>query len=176
MAGAIGLYIVAPQYEQVRFHQIEEAALLQDLEDVKTISEKVEALRAQHAKFPPGAEAKLDVLLPNHVDGVRFLVDVDALLAARGLQMRNPSASVTESSRDLTGAPQLGKNMLRFEIVGTYAEFQGLLVDIERSLALRDVSSASFTAGEVSGGTPSRNKNGAIIRSYFIEVGTYSFR
>jgi len=176
MAGAIGLYIVSPQYDQVRYRKMEEAALLQDLEDVKKVNEKVEALRAQHATFPPGAEAKLDVLLPERVDGVRFMVDVDALVSGRGLQMRNPAVSVSEPAKDPTGAAHVTKNTLRFEILGTYGEFQELLADIERSLALRDVSSISFTAGEVSGAMPRLNNKGVIVRSYFIEIGTYSFR
>ncbi|KKW34867.1 MAG: hypothetical protein UY81_C0060G0006 [Candidatus Giovannonibacteria bacterium GW2011_GWA2_53_7] len=176
MAGAIGLFIVTPQYDEVRTLQLTEDALLQDLEDVKTINEKVDALRTQHAELPRGAEAKLDVLLPERVDGVRFLIDVDAVVLKNGLQMRNPAVSANAAAKNATGVSRLSKNMLRFEIVGTYAELQGLLVDIERSLALRDVSSLSFTSGEVVGAMPRYNKSGEIIRSYFIEIGTYSFR
>ena len=180
MAGIIGLYLIAPQYEEIRLLQGEEVALLKDLEDVKTINDKIAMLSAQYAAFPPGAEEKLHVLLPSKIDMVRLIIDINALVEQRGLTMRTPAVSITapDNRQSAPGSPPVGtvqRSSVRFEVLASYDDFRALLSDLEKSLAVRDVGSVTFSAGEGTGSAPQLNKAGKPVRSYNIELGTYSY-
>lgn len=170
MAGIIGLSIVAPQYDEIRLKQAEEAALLKDIEDAQTINEKVDALRTQYANFPPEAERKLAVMIPEGLDMVRLIIDVTAVLQGQGFSIGTPSVSITNG--DGTGP---AASTVNFTVTATYNEFRELLSAFERSLAIRDLTTVSFNAGEVMGGHAQVNQNGEPVRSYALQFTTYAY-
>lgn len=183
MAGLIGLYVLAPQYEEIQHLRVEEAGLKADLQSAADINQRIAELESQYANFPHDAEAKLGVMLPDQVDSVRFIIDMNALVVQRGLEMLNPSASVadTQKTAQVGGAAQgsgIAESSFAFTVMATWSEFRALLRDIERSLALRDMSTLSFAAAEVSSAplTAIKTKNGEPVRAYSIKIMSYSYR
>lgn len=100
-------------------------------------------------KIDPANLARLAILLPNSVDNVGLILDLNALAARSGLSLSNidvstnvaPAASPNASA---TGAPSsranpVGSVDLSLSAVGTYSALHTFLSGVERSQRLLDV-------------------------------------
>lgn len=177
MAGLIGLFIIMPEYETIRRLQAEELALEADIASAEKIGTKVDLLKKQYAAFPEGGEEKLHVLLPEKIDMVRYIVDVNAIVTKSGLTMDSPvvkSNSEKKPASEETG-PVLGESAISFSVHASYSDFLRLLGNLEKSLALRDITTITFTANDVSGGFALVNKAGQPLRTYEITLKTHTY-
>lgn len=96
---------------------------------------------------------KLHVLLPDSVDPVRLIIEIDNLAKAEGMVVKDihaeavsPKETVKNDNNlnNLKPEDALGSLKLNFSVQGTYAHFQSFLVSLEKNLRLIDVSSASI--------------------------------
>lgn len=98
---------------------------------------------------------KLSVFLPDSVDNVSLILDINALAARSGLSLANidvvtddsasPKSKVTEPSTQSAGTLQIaranpvGSVDLSLSAIGTYSSLQSFLSGIEKSARLLDV-------------------------------------
>lgn len=97
---------------------------------------------------------KLLKLLPDHIDSVRLIIDINNVAAQYGMTLRN----ITLATADTPAAPKpassaIGPKVskysnvsLKFAVSGSYADFRSFLADLEKSLRLIDIDTLGFTA------------------------------
>lgn len=144
--------------------------------DAQNARAKLDSVVAEYRAFPLGTDARLQVLLPDEVDPVRLVVDVNAVAEKHGLILKTPL--VTLGVINPESPAEYVSHTIRFNVVSTYPVFREFLLDIQSSLALRDFDKIAFSAPSE---TP--DKAGQIISDprftvfdYSVELTTYSLR
>jgi hypothetical protein len=166
---SVALYLayIDPMYIEVQKALVREQELVAYIADAKTAQSKIDDLKAQYSAFPPGADQALRVLIPDSIDPLRLIVDMDAVIGKLGLVMKGPGVMVEPSGE---GSP-LVKYRVNFSVSAPYSVFRNFLHDLEASLALRDMGSIAFTVGGA-GGTEFTGVNA--VHTYSLNITTYS--
>lgn len=118
--------------------------------------EREAALSAERAAIPPEGLARLEAFLPDGVDNVQLILDLDALASRSGLSLTDFDVATGDVSTDST-SPNPGGAILPGEGVelgsaepvdsidlsvtatGTYGSLRAFLTGVERSLRLLDL-------------------------------------
>jgi len=98
-------------------------------------------LAAARNSINPSDIARLTTLLPNSVDNVGLILDLNALAARSGLALSNIDVltSGTAVANAAAAANPVGSVDLSLSAVGTYTSLQAFLKGVERSQRLLDV-------------------------------------
>jgi Tfp pilus assembly protein PilO len=146
---AIGLFFsyLKPAYSELnaskeRLARVDQAIQESDklLANYADLQNKMKAISEQDRK-------NLMKILPDSVDVVRLILDIDSLATKYGLTIRtfeipDIDSQLNQKSKNV-GVPEenspILKAVLTIECEGSYADFKKLLVDIERSMSLMDV-------------------------------------
>jgi hypothetical protein len=107
--------------------------------------QQASALAAAESSLDQSALARLKVLLPDSVDNVGLILDLNALAAKDGISLS--SLNVTDESSqdqaDTTSTNPVSSVDLSLSGKGTYSSFLNFLNDTEHSERLLDVTSVS---------------------------------
>lgn len=110
-------------------------------------------LASERNAIDPNALARLGVFLPDSVDNVRLILDLNSLAARSGLALTSidvansdkasssgPSAASAVSAVSATGESPVGSVDLSLAANGSYAALQTFLAGVESSARLLDVT------------------------------------
>ena len=107
--------------------------------------------------------ARLNKFLPDNIDNVRLIIDMNNIGKFHGMAMRGVSvAGGAEAGRPSTSPPasggsdaESGESLLKadsvvisFSVSASYEAFKEFLADLSSSLRLLDVASVSMATGE----------------------------
>lgn len=111
-----------------------------------------ETLTEARALISPDDLARLSVFLPDSVDNVRLILDLNALASRSGLSLANIDVVTNDSDTKNTNAAgalpaaalnPIGSVNLSLSAVGTFTALQTFLKGVERSARLLDVQDIS---------------------------------
>ena len=131
------------------------AAIASDEESLmvaKEYSARQKTLTDARNAIDPADLARLAVFLPDSVDNVGLILDLNALAARSGLLISN--IDVTTNTAAASGAlpaartSQTGSIDLSLSAVGTYAALQSFLIGVEKSQRLLDVRDVTVRGSE----------------------------
>jgi Tfp pilus assembly protein PilO len=155
VAGFLFYMYVDPIYAQIKVLRAEEATLNTALSRALELQTTRDQLISRYNTFSPEDLARLDKLLPDHVDNVRLVLDMDSLASQYGMRVRNVAIEKQEEKKKTTRTQAVGPDermyesmVLSFTVTGDYSTFRSFLKDLEQSLRLVDVESVGFTASE----------------------------
>ena len=163
LIAAIGLFVVYtnPTYQASQTLQAQASAY----DDALTKSQELRSVRDQllskRNTFSADDVQKLQELLPDNVDNIRFIIDINNIASRHNISLSNvqlgtlggsgsgttaasaASAAAISSSGpgDLVGSVDIG-----FSVTASYGDMLAFLQDIEHSLRLIDVEKLTFTA------------------------------
>lgn len=153
---AIGLFVVYtnPAYQASKVTASEVSAY----NDALTKSQELKAVRdkliSKRNTFAPDDVAKLSKVLPDNVDNIRLVIDINNIASRNGLSLTNVqlgavSGSRTSSTALSSGATSdaVGSVTIGFSVTASYDKMLAFLNDLEHSLRIIDVQSMSFSAG-----------------------------
>jgi Tfp pilus assembly protein PilO len=113
---------------------------------------------------------KLKKVLPDNVDNIRLIIDINNIAARRGLTLKNlqigeisDSAGARSSLAVGSSGEPLGSVTLSFAVSASYENFLVFLADIEHSLRIVDVEKIAFSAS-----SPTVNDYSFTIRTYWL--------
>lgn len=95
--------------------------------------------------------SQIEKLLPNNIDNVKLIMDMDEIAASHGLKIRNMDLKLEEiADQNVRQEAQnpYGTAKLSFSVTSPYDRFVSFFGDLEDSLRLVDISSLSFSAGD----------------------------
>ena len=93
---------------------------------------------------------KLQKMLPDHVDSVRLILDINNIAAQYGMTLKNITLTDVGGEEETLGPQEIRVEPVefKFSVSGTYDTLRSFLVDVERSLRLIDVRTLTFAAVE----------------------------
>lgn len=166
---AVYIFSIDPMWSNIQERLVREQQLTKSLADAKIAQTKIDELKAEYDAFPANADDDLHVLLPDSINSTRLIIDLDAVVKRRGLTMKGPS--VASAANDVNGS-SVAAHTFTFSVDAPYLVFRELLRDLEASLALRDLSTISFSASAVD--ATSKGNPEFTIYNYNVSLTTYS--
>ncbi len=173
-AGAAFMLYTRPAYDAVQAKLGENSQYDAALNKAAQLQAVKQGLLDKYNKFSPNDLERLQKLLPDHVDNVALILDLDNLASHYGLGLENvdvsapASAATSKTAVGAVGAAGLKYDslMIKFSTHATYQEFSRFLMDLEASLRVVDLVTLSIGDG---GGT----QNGEPVYNFSISLRTY---
>ncbi|MEK7575214.1 MAG: hypothetical protein AAB511_03220 [Patescibacteria group bacterium] len=152
---------VEPAGKSIMELQAEEQNYINALTKTADIDRVRTGLASQFTALDRGGVEKLEKLLPDNIDTVRLIIDINNRAAKYGMSPSNitlsvPGALSASSNRNsstaataMTVGPDdslYGSVKLSFNVTGSYDNFLRFLQELEVSLRIVDITSLSFKA------------------------------
>jgi Tfp pilus assembly protein PilO len=159
-AGALIFVYVSPAYTETQQINEESAKYQQALEKATEVQNLKRGLLAKLNEFSGANVERLEKLLPDHINNIRLVLDLDSMATARGLSLSQVNVQreggaedpKKSSSVSLAGAVQQQRKfqsvILQFSLVATYTDMITFMRDIERSLRLVDLVSLNISPAQ----------------------------
>ena len=160
VSGGIYLGYINGVYDQIKELKVEEeqyAEALKRSEDLNAIHDRL--LTIYNGISTRDLE-RLEKLLPDTIDSIRLLIDMDGIAAKNGLTLSGLSAQ-PESTDNEPGT--VGVVQMQFSTIASYQKFKDFMRDVESSLRVFDINSLSFN--QTAGGGDNFN--------YSVDISTY---
>jgi len=169
VVAAVGLFVVYvnPTYQSTKDLSAQVAAYNNALDKSQELRQVRDQLLAKRNTFAPNDVQKLSDVLPDNVDNIRLIIDINNIAARHSLTLSNVqlgniggASNANPSAIGATSGP-VGTVEVGFAVTTTYDGMLAFLQDLEHSLRLIDVDKLIFTA--------SAND----LNSYQISIRTY---
>jgi Tfp pilus assembly protein PilO len=178
-AGAIFFTYTKPTYDAVKVSSAQIAQYDAALSKAAELQQLKQTLLSKYNTFNPADLEKLSKLLPDHVDNVRLILDIDSLAGKHAMAIQNvvvSSAHTANASQTAIGTVSASKQKydsltVRFTTQGTYERFRTFLDDMQKSLRIVDLVSLTITqasAGATPTGGPLYNFD-VVLRTYWLK-------
>ncbi|HEX9608747.1 MAG TPA: hypothetical protein VGA06_00870 [Candidatus Paceibacterota bacterium] len=146
----IGLFLgfIDPRYETVKALRVEEQRYDEALTKSRELQLVRDQLLAKYNAFESEDLTRLQKLLPDHVDNVRLVLDLDGIAGKYNMRARN--VAISRDGGQVPGEIDVGGNiynsfLLSFAVTTSYENFLLFIQDLETSLRLVDVVNISFS-------------------------------
>lgn len=152
IAALLGFFMYTnPQYQLLKTR-------IDEYQQITTANSKAATLRAVRQKLIEDknkiAEADVDKLkkmIPDSVENVGLIIDIDNIAVARGMRIKNTRvADSSPQSGSVVGpdSKKHGSIALSFSVTTSYENFIAFLKDLEDNARLVDVTNLTFSAGK----------------------------
>jgi hypothetical protein len=151
---AIGLFytVITPHYSKVQALQVESNKYSDVLSNVEALTQKRDELLIKYNSIPKDQLERLEKALPDHIDSVRLAVDFDSIASKYGISIKNikTTAKKEDNGSVIQPASTNAYDTVRvdFSFVSTYDNYRKFMKDIESSLRVIDIRTASFSASD----------------------------
>ena len=177
----IGLFFmyVDPTYKNVQEIILEQERFDQALNKSKELQIIRDRLLATYNTFSTNDLNRLTKLLPDNVDNVRLVLDIDHIASAYGMRIKDVSVDTLEERKAGTIGPSNNKYesvKLSFSMVSSYNNLTKFIMDLERSLRIVDITGISLVAIEDQISNPDKSASSEIqenLYKYNISLRTY---
>lgn len=172
IVASIGIFIgfIIPRYHTVQSLRTDVASYNANLSTATQLEQSRESLIAQYNAIQKTDLDNIDTLLPDSVDNIRLIIQVNALATKDGLgslrsvdydtnQASNTAGGTAKTTSQTTSNPvtdnlPYGQFAITFQTSGQYSNFLSFLSDLEQNLRLVDVTDIDFTATPSATGLP----------------------
>lgn len=155
------------------------------LNNSKSLDVEREKLTKKYNSIDPNNLAKLEKLLPDNVDNIRLILEVEKLASPYGMVLRDvkyDTIKKTEEDKQPTEVFQgsdtntptqndYGTWDLEFSTEGSYTNFLNFLKDLESNLRIVDISSIQFSSVSGTGANTATDvyKYGFKVKTYWMK-------
>jgi Tfp pilus assembly protein PilO len=153
IGASIGVFVVVinPRYQEVKTMRTDVASYNTRLQTAQQLKLSREELISRYNSIPKVDLDNLKILLPESVDNIRLIIQLDSLATKNGLSsLRNVQYDTSKTeAKDMTATAQkpYGEFTMSFETTGQYKNFLAFISDLEQNLRLVDVSAVTFSQG-----------------------------
>jgi Tfp pilus assembly protein PilO len=179
-AGAIFFLYTQPTYDTVQTEQAQIAQYDAALDKATQLQTLKQTLLSRYNAFDTNSLDRLQKLLPDHVDNIALILDLDSIASRYGLMLQNVDvsnsggqAAMGQAAIGAIGASNQAYDSLSltFTTQGTYSNFLQFLTELETSLRIVDL--ASLTISPASSNTTTGVKPAEPVYNYNITLRTY---
>lgn len=179
---AVGIFFTftVGQYDKVREVLAQNEQFSRTLEDSKELLKKRDQVINAYNSISESDRERLKKLLPDHIDNIRLIIDINGITSRRGVSIKNVRTGGAGATRGAapaqnSAAPSLQQQApaslsktdsmtLSFNVSTTYENFINILHDLEMSLRILDITKISFTPTDTN------------IYDFSVELKTYWLR
>ena len=138
-------------------------------------------LLARRNTFPAQDVQRLERLLPDNIDNIRLIIDINSIASRYHLQISNIAFAPvsTEPQGRVGSVSPLGSVDVTFAINASYADFMSFLEDLQRSARMVEVENIKFSVDSSTAPVQTSARNGAAaaptepVDKYTLTVRTY---
>jgi len=175
------LLVTNPLYQDISLQKDQIESYNEALDNSKALEAERDKLTQQYNSFDTENLSKLEKLLPNNVDNIRLILEIEKIASPYGMVLKDVKYNTTseDSSEQTTSTVQKkdssNKNYgiwdLEFSTQGTYNNFISFIKEMESNLRIVDISSIEFfsNANSSIGINPSAQE----VYKYNLKVKTY---
>lgn len=167
---------IKPRYDNLQTVKKEVASSNANLTTAAKLKTSREELIAQYNSIPKADLDNLKTLLPDSVDNIRLIIQIDSLATKNGLStLRNVDYKSTEEKTAVSASPDVvkrpyGEFVISFQTVGQYSNFLAFLSDLEQNLRLVDVMAVEFITNDTTGtGLASNLTYKVTLKTYWLK-------
>lgn len=156
------------QYDKVKELRATNITYQEAIKDSEELIKKRDQVVLAYNSISEDDRARLERILPDHIDNVRLIIDIKSLLAKRGISIKNIKTSDTNAivgkeekikkntaAKVVTDQPIEKKNdegiksaTLSFSFKTSYENFIEVLKDLESSLRIIEISDITFAPSD----------------------------
>jgi Tfp pilus assembly protein PilO len=128
------------------------------LHSADVVREKIEKGIQEYQNFTDEDIARLEKLLPDTVDNIHLIIDVDGIARTYGLTIRDIAIVEKDTETSSRGSARINsgrgvrglyeETSIQFSVRARYSIFMNFLHDLEESLRVLDIKDISFISGE----------------------------
>jgi Tfp pilus assembly protein PilO len=148
---SLGLFFgyIDPNYTGIQDLQAKKIDYDKALDSAAQLAQERDKLLAKLNSFKTEDLNRLTKLLPDNIDSVRLIIDIDGIASGFGMRIRNFKVE-TAKEQSLVGsdAETYGTLSMTFSTTGTYETFTSFIRSLESSLRIIDVQAISFSSSE----------------------------
>jgi len=180
LAGSVFFFYTMPAYDNVQTLQAQIDQYNSALDKAQQLQQLKQTLLARYNAFDPNEIGRLQTMLPDGINNVGLILDLDNLAARYGLPLQNVDVSggdaASTGSQTATGAigasTQAYQSLtLKFGTSGPYSNFVQFLSDLQSSLRILDIVSLTVSPGAGSSAVIGGNQTGSSAApSYTYEI------
>lgn len=157
LAASIGAFVmyVVPRYENLKTLRAEVSSFDGRLATAEQLKISREELINRYNSIPKSDLDNVKTLLPDSVDNIRLIIQLDGLATKNGLSsLRNVQYDevkpVETQKAETTAVMQrpYGEFNISFDTTGQYKNFLSFISDLEQNLRLVDIVSVKFSLSE----------------------------
>lgn len=157
LAASIGLFMLYtnPQYQQVKSLKAQAASYDDALNKSQELKKVRDQLLARYNTFSQDDRAKLQAVLPDNVDNIRLVIDINNIASRHALAIKDLAIGKAEDGATVRSAAAVGASGsavgsvdLGFAVTASYDDFLAFLADLEHSLRLVDVENIGLTTSD----------------------------
>lgn len=142
-----------PQYQSIKAQSAEYQAIVEANSKASQLRAERERLTGDRAKISEENVDKLSKTLPDGVENVGLIINIDDIASKYGMTIKNTrvnelSARGTSSGTVGPDSTKYGVISLTFGVTTTYDNFLAFLRDLESSQRLVDVTNVSFSSNK----------------------------
>lgn len=162
ISAALVYTFILPEYGKVSALRTEASDYQTTLANISELSASRDALLQKYKALSPDDVNRLTDVLPDHVDPVSFALNLDTIASRYGIALKSVSTTPQPTTPDLApdtsgglgttlavpSGPAYGYMDVDIKFVSTYENFQSFVADLEKSVQIIDVRSATFLISE----------------------------
>lgn len=176
-----------PFYENVLADRKQVASYNEALDNSKALEAERDKLTQKYNSFDSENLSKLQKLLPDNVDNIRLILEIEQIAAPYGMILKGIKYSATDNAKaavstagvaqrsavSLVTAKDYGIWDLEFSTTGIYNNFLNFTRDLENNLRIVDIISIQFSSISNSELKPPLNPSSMESYKYNFKIRTY---
>ncbi len=166
---AIGVYftVTKPVLGDISSLSAENAQYTSAISNAEQLIKLRDSVRADYNNVSPDDRARLDKMLPNTVDNIRLIIDLNSVALRHGFSLNGIKAVADSGKAAAAGAqqgsaisassaapastiatPTLDTVTISFGVTAPYLQFISFMQDLEANLRIMDLTHLSVTASD----------------------------
>jgi len=143
------VWFIDPAYQTIKTLSEDVAVFNDALDNSKELQSVRDQVLSEYNAISAVDRELLSKFLPNTVDNVRLVRDIDNIAALHGMTLRNVRVELGEEDRSVGPSVRTyATAAVSFVVSAQYQSFVAFLQELERSLRLVDITSISFGASD----------------------------
>jgi len=152
LGGAVFMFLgfTSEHYDSIQVMQAQKKELVAASEKMKVLNEVRGKLLEEYNAFTQEDLDRLKKALPDNVDNIRLIMDIDGIASKYDLSLRNVAVEITGNAPGVisSGEGEYGIATVTFSVACPYKTFLRFLADLEQSLRIIDVVSIAFSSDD----------------------------
>ena len=164
---SFGLFFgyIDPKYTDIKALQAQKADYDKAFESATKLAAERDKLLSKLNSFKTDDINRLAKLLPDNIDSVRLIIDIDGIASQFGMRIHGFTVdTVKDQSVVGTDGATYGTLSMSFTTTGTYETFLAFMKALESSLRIIDVQSINFGSSD-----SQLNDYSLTIRTYWLK-------
>ena len=162
----------------VKTLQTQVASYDEALNKAKELKSSRDVLISKRNTFSADDIQKLERILPDNVDNIRFVIELNGIASRHNLSFKNVALGTISEAKTTRSALAVGSSgdpvgsaEISFSLTATYDEFLSFLQDLEHSLRIVDLITLSLTPETPAGGgsVEAQYRYDVTVRTYWLK-------